>query len=181
MSSVILLFDYLLSTKIGNAIGAVIGALILYGLFKLVVRIIDYIILRRIMKLVMMAVYGEYYEEDEEDGDYNTAPASNQEDEQSQKKDKKREQKREAERMQNLENEIIGGKTRSKPKQKIVGVVKPVGKWTERVMKQWLQKHKDIDMNLVNELGYFQAMVIAERKAQGIGTEMGGKNGGRGI
>ena len=124
------------------------------------------------MNRILKAIY------EEEDEDYESAPVSNREDEQSQKKDKKREQIREAERMQNIENEFVAGKTKTRPKQKIVGVVQPVGKWTERVMKQWMQKHKHIDMNLVNDLGYFQALVIAERKAQGIDIGNNRQGGG---
>jgi len=110
----------------------------------------------------------ETFLEEDEDDNHDVVPASNHEDEQSQKKDKKRDQIREAERMQNLENEFIGGKVNNRKNQRIVGVAKPIGKWTARVMKQWLQKHQNIDMNLVNDLGYFQALVIAERKSQGL-------------
>lgn len=125
--------------------------------------------------MVLKAIY------DEDDDEYfSGAPASNQEDEQSQKKDKKRDQIREAERMQNMENEFVAGATRNRrPRQQIVGMAKPLGKWTARVMKQWMQKHQNIDMNLVNDLGYFQALVIAERKAQGLDVGQGGnKNSG---
>ena len=173
-STFVLLFDYLVSTRLGNAIAIFLGALILYGVFRLVIKIIDYIVFKRLMNSVLKAIYG-----DEDDDEYfSSAPASNQEDEQSQKKDKKREQIREAERIQNMENEFIGGQTRSKPKQRIVGVMKPIGKWTARVMKQWIQKHQNIDMNLVNDLGYFQALVIAERKAQGLDVGQGNKHNG---
>lgn len=171
-NTIVLLFDYLVSTRIGNAISVFLGALILYLIFKLVIKIIDYIVFKRLMNSILQAIY------DEEDDEYfSGAPASNQEDEQSQKKDKKRDQIREAERLQNMENEFIGGQTSKKPRQTIVGMAKPLGKWTARVMKQWMQKHQHIDMNLVNDLGYFQALVLAERKAQGIGQE-GNKSGG---
>lgn len=173
-NTLVLLFDYLVSTRIGNAIAVFLGALILYGIFRLIIKIIDYIVLKRLMSMVLDAVYGD----EEDDEEYNSVPASNQEDEQSQKKDKKREQIREAERMQNMENEFIGGHTRKRPKQQIVGVAKPLGKWTARVMKQWMQKHQNIDMNLVNDLGYFQALVIAEKKAQGLDIEQGNKQNG---
>ena len=173
-NTLVLLFDYLVSTRIGNVIAALIGALILYGIFWIAIKIIDYIVLRRLMGMVLDSVYGE----DDEEDDYNVVPASNQEDEQSQKKDKKREQIREAERMQNMENDILGGRTRGKPKQKIVGMAKPIGKWTARVMKQWIQKHQNIDMNLVNDLGYFQALVIAERKSQGLDIGQGNQHSG---
>ncbi|GEM_PF-6648280 len=169
-STIVLLFDYLISTPIGNAIAVFLSALILYGLFRLIIKIIDYIVFKRLMARVLKAIY-----EDEEDDEYfSSAPASNQEDEQSQKKDKKREQIREAERLQNMENEFVSGRSRQSQKGKIVGVVQPIGKWTARVMKQWLQKHQNIDMNLVNDLGYFQAMVIAERKSQGLDVGQGG-------
>ena len=169
-STLVLLYDYLITTSVGNVIVFFIGALIFYAIFRLVIKIIDYIVFKRLMNRVLQAIY------EEEDDEYNDAvPASNHEDEQSQKKDKKREQIREAERMQNMENEF---KTRGKPKQKIVGMAQPLGKWTARVMKQWMQKHQNIDMNLVNDLGYFQALVIAERKAQGIDIGGGKQNGG---
>ena len=169
-STLVLLYDYLITTRVGNVIVFFIGALIFYAIFRLVIKIIDYIVFKRLMNRVLQAIY------EEEDDEYNDAvPASNHEDEQSQKKDKKREQIREAERMQNMENEF---KTRGKPKQKIVGMAQPLGKWTARVMKQWIQKHQHIDMNMVNDLGYFQALVIAERKAQGIDIGGGKQNGG---
>jgi len=171
----VLLFDYLVSTRIGNAIAVFLGALILYAIFRIVIKIIDYIVFKRLMNMVLKAIY------DEDDDEYfSGAPASNQEDEQSQKKDKKRDQIREAERMQNMENEFVAGATRNRrPRQQIVGMAKPLGKWTARVMKQWMQKHQNIDMNLVNDLGYFQALVIAERKAQGLDVGQGGnKNSG---
>ena len=163
----VLLFDYLVSTRIGNIIFGFLGALLLYLIFKIVIKIIDYIVFRRLMRRVLKAVYGDNYDED--DDNYNTLPSSNQEDEQSQKKDKKRDMIREAERMQNMENEFMAGGTRhQRTQQKIVGMAQPLGKWTARVMRQWIEKHKHIDMNLVNDLGYFQALVIAERKAQGL-------------
>ena len=171
----VLLFDYLVSTRIGNAIAVFLGALILYAIFRIVIKIIDYIVFKRLMNMVLKAIYDE-----DDDEDFSGAPASNQEDEQSQKKDKKRDQIREAERMQNMENEFVAGATRNRrPRQQIVGMAKPLGKWTARVMKQWMQKHQNIDMNLVNDLGYFQALVIAERKAQGLDVGQGGnKNSG---
>ena len=172
-STIVLLFEYFVSTRIGNAIAVFLGVLLLYAVFRIVIKIIDYIVFKRLMNRILKTIYGD---EDETSGDI--LPTSNQEDEQSQKKDKKREQLREAERMQNMENEFIGGKVNSKPKQRIVGMAQPIGKWTARVMKQWIMKHQNIDMNLVNDLGYFQALVIAERKAQGIGMDNAGKKGG---
>ena len=167
---IVLLFNYITSTTLGRTIATLLGMLLLYGLFRLIIKIIDYIVFKRLMARVLQAIY----EEEDDDEYFSSAPASNQEDEQSQKKDKKREQIREAERLQNMENEFASGRARQNQKGKIVGVVQPVGKWTARVMKQWLQKHQNIDMNLVNDLGYFQAMVIAERKSQGLDVGHGG-------
>ena len=175
-STIVLLFEYFVSTRIGNAVAVFLGVLLLYAIFRIVIKIIDYIVFKRLMNRILKTIYGD---EDEDEANDGILPASNQEDEQSQKKDKKREQLREAERMQNMENEFIGGKVNSKSKQRIVGMAQPIGKWTARVMKQWIMKHQNIDMNLVNDLGYFQALVIAERKAQGIGMGNSGKKGGR--
>ena len=174
-STIVLLFEYFVSTRIGNAIAVFLGVLLLYAIFRIVIKIIDYIVFKRLMNRILKTIYGD---EDEDEANGDILPSSNQEDEQSQKKDKKREQIREAERMQNMENEFIGGKVHNKPKQRIVGMAQPIGKWTARVMKQWIMKHQNIDMNLVNDLGYFQALVIAERKAQGIGMGNAGKKGG---
>ena len=170
--TIILLFEYLISTRIGNLIAVVLSALLLYGLFRLVIKIIDYIVFKRLVNSILKA----FYEEEDDDEYFYSAPASNQEDEQSQKKDKKRKQIREAERMNKIENEKKKKQKNTKKKQQIVGVAKPLGKWTARVMKQWMQKHQNIDMNLVNDLGYFQALIIAERKAQGIGNDFGGQS-----
>ena len=181
------LIAYFLDNKIGNAIAVFIGILLLYGLFRLVVKIIDYIVFKRLMKRVMKAIYGEYYVDEDEEDEYNgdVLPNSNQEDEQSQKKDKKREQKREAERLQEMENEFIGGgnKTRTKPKQRIVGFNEKaiIGKWTARVAKQFLQKYQGLDMNQVNELGYFQALVLAQKRSMGIDDGFSKGGGGRGM
>ena len=43
------LIAYFLDNKIGNAIAVFIGILLLYGLFRLVVKIIDYIVFKRLM------------------------------------------------------------------------------------------------------------------------------------
>ena len=173
----VLLFDYLVSTRVGNIIAGFLGALLLYIIFKLIIKIIDYIVFKRLMNRILKSVYGDNYDEDDEY--YDNAPASNQEDEQSQKKDKKRDMIRDAERIQNMENEFMSGTRHQRTQQKIVGVAQPIGKWTARVIKQWMQKHQHIDMNLVNDLGYFQALVIAERKAQGMDIgQSGNKQGG---
>lgn len=172
------IFDYLLETKIGNAIAVIVGALFLYGLFKLVVKIIDYFVFKKLMKSILDAVYSDG-SEDGERRKYENLPNSHHEDEQSQKKDKKREQLREAERMVNMGNDIRSGQIQNRPKKQIVGMVKPIGKWTARVAKQMLQKYSNIDMNLVNEKGYFQALVIAEKQRLGMGQNRN-QNGGRG-
>lgn len=178
MHSFIEIFDYLLETKIGNTIAVIIGALIIYGLFKLVVKIIDYFVFKKLMKSILEAVYSDGSEEGEKKK-YKNIPTSYHEDEQSQKKDKKREQLREAERMVSMENDIRSGQTSHRPKKQIVGMVKPIGKWTARVAKQMLQKYSNIDMNLVNEKGYFQALVIAERRRLGMWQDHN-QGGGRG-
>ena len=182
------LLAYFLDNRIGNAIAVFIGILLLYFLFRLVVKIIDYIVFKRLMKRVMQAIYGEYYvDEDEEDDEYNggVLPNSNQEDEQSHKKDKKREQKRESERMQEMENQFMGGQVNTKVRQKprIVGFNEKaiIGKWTARVAKQFLQKYQGLDMNQVNELGYFQALVLAQRRQMGIDNGFDKGGGGRGM
>ena len=161
-------FDYLLDTKIGNAVAIILGALFLYGLFRLVVKIIDYFVFKKLMKSILDAIYGDGSENGEKKK-YENAPTSHHEDQQSQKKDKKREQLREAERMMNIENDIRSGQARQRPKKQIVGITKPIGKWTARVAKQMLQKYSNIDMNIVNEKGYFQALVIAEKQRLGMG------------
>ena len=173
--SVAEVFDYLTDTRVGNGIVVLIGALIFYGLFRLTIKIIDYIIFKKLMAKIMQAVFAD---EDEDSEHFRNVPASHHEDEQSQKKDKKLEQKREAERMQNMENDIRGGQ-RQRPKKQIVGMVQPIGKWTARVAKQMLQKYQNIDMNLVNEKGYFQALVLAERQKLGMsnGQQAGGGRG----
>ena len=176
MPSFVEIFDYLLETRIGNAIAVVIGALCLYGLFKLVVKIIDYFVFKKLMKSILDAVYSDRSEEGEKKK-YENVPTSHHEDEQSQKKDKKREQLREAERMANMENDIRSGQTQQRPKKQIVGMAKPIGKWTARVAKQMLQKYSNIDMNLVNEKGYFQALVIAEKQRLGMGQGHNQSNG----
>ena len=72
--------------------------------------------------------------------------------------------------MQNLQNQFIGGHNKSRPKKRIVGFNQDaiIGKWTARVAKQMLQKYGKLDMNMVNEVGYFQALVQAQRAEQGI-------------
>ena len=162
------LFEFIVSTRIGNACAFLVGALIFYGIFRLVVKIIDYIVFKRLMKMVMQAVFD--LEDDEDDDEYFKPQSSYHEDEQSQKKDKKREQMREAERMQNLQNQFIGGHNKSRPKKRIVGFNQDaiIGKWTARVAKQMLQKYGKLDMNMVNEVGYFQALVMAQRGEQSI-------------
>ena len=57
-------------------------------------------------------------------------------------------------------------------------MAKPIGKWTARVARQMLQKYSNIDMNLVNEKGYFQALVIAEKQRLGMGQNHN-QGGGR--
>ena len=175
MLSIAEIFDYLLDTKIGNATAVVIGALCLYGLFKIVIKIIDYFVFKKLMKSILDAIYSDG-SEDGEKKKYENTPTSHHEDEQSQKKDKKREQLRDAERMINMENDIRTGQLQRRPKKQIVGMAKPIGKWTARVAKQMLQKYSNIDMNLVNEKGYFQALVIAEK--QRLGMEQNHNQGG---
>ena len=109
------IFDYLLETKIGNAIAVIVGALFLYGLFKLVVKIIDYFVFKKLMKSILDAVYSDG-SEDGERRKYENLPNSHHEDEQSQKKDKKREQLREAERIVNMENDIRSGQIQNRPR-----------------------------------------------------------------
>ena len=177
MLSIAEIFDYLLDTKIGNATAVVIGALCLYGLFKIVIKIIDYFVFKKLMKSILDAVYSDG-SEDGEKKKYENTPTNHHEDEQSQKKDKKREQLREVERMINMENDIRSGQASQRPKKQIVGMAKPIGKWTARVAKQMLQRYSNIDMNLVNEKGYFQALVIAEKQRLGMGQNHN-QGGGR--
>ena len=162
------IFDYLLDTKIGNATAIILGALFLYGLFRLAIKIIDYFVFKKLMKSILDAVYSDG-SEDGEMRKYENVPTSHHEDEQSQKKDKKREQLREAERMVSIENDIRSGQVHQRQKKQIVGIAKPIGRWTARVAKQMLQKYSNIDMNIVNEKGYFQALVIAEKQRLGMG------------
>ena len=152
------LFEFIVSTRI-----------VFYGIFRLVVKIIDYIVFKRLMKMVLQAVF-ELEDDEDDDSEYFKPQGSYHEDEQSQKKDKKREQMREAERMQNLQNQFIGGQNKARPKKRIVGFNKDaiIGKWTARVAKQMLQKYGKLDMNMVNEVGYFQALVMAQRGEQSI-------------
>ena len=71
--------------------------------------------------------------------------------------------------MVSIENDIRSGQVHQRQKKQIVGMAKPIGRWTARVAKQMLQKYSNIDMNIVNEKGYFQALVIAEKQRLGMG------------
>ncbi len=154
----VLLFDYLVSTRIGNVIAAFLGVLLFYCICKLVLKIIDYIVFTRLVNSILDAIY------DDEENEY-FEPVSNREDKKSQMKNKKRDKSR-YEKNLDEEIEFIKGKKKFNKKKQIVGVSKPVGRWTARAMKQWIKKHKNVDMNLINDLGYFQALVSEEKKTQ---------------
>ena len=70
------------------------------------------------------------------------------------------------------ENDIKRNGAKNRKKRKIVGVAQPVGRWTNGMMRQWIRRNQNIDMNLMNDFGYFQALVDKQKKSQdeiGIG------------
>ena len=157
----ILLFDYLVSTRIGNIVAVFLGVLIFYCMFRLVVKLIDYLVFKRLVNIILDTIY------DEENEDYEQLPVFNHEDERGHKKDQKHDKIHEAERFRDMENKFKG-KANFRGKKQIVGVSKPLGRWTAGVMKQWIKKNQNIDMNLINDLGYFRASVMNEKKSHGI-------------
>ncbi len=165
------ILDYILDTKIGYGIIFVITALILYAIFKLIIKVVDYIVFKKLMKEIIKSIY-----EDDNDWDEfnNNPPSSYHEDEQSQKKDKKREDMVEAERLQNMENEIRGGHKNITIKKRIVAIDPNAikGYWTKRVFyKDILPKYKNIDFEILNSKGYFQAKEMArmqQRQVEGM-------------
>lgn len=201
----VLLFDYLVSTRVGNVIAVFFGALIFYFIFRLIVRIIDYIMFKRLVDGVLDAIYYDYY------GDQSQY---DKDDKRSHKKDKERnktrgfdaennekdmkyngvdsETKREetydgksyadnvkydytnVEYEENEKNNVEYEKTNNTKKKKIVGVAEPVGRWTFDMMKKWITEHRNIDVNLMNNSGYFQALVNKQKKAKN-GNGIGGR------
>ena len=202
----VLLFDYLVSTRVGNIIAVFFGALIFYFIFRLIVRIIDYLMFKRLVDGVLDAIYYDYYDDqtqydkDDErshkkhkenekvrefngknnekdlkysrvDGRYDEAKFEDKDDRKSYEKNVEYDYTDESRQAE--DEDIKHKRTKDTRKRKIVGVAEPVGRWTFGMMRQWMKKHQNIDMNLMNDSGYFQALVDKQKKAKdetGIGS-----------
>ena len=206
----VLLFDYLVSTRVGNIIAVFFGALIFYFIFRLIVRIIDYIMFKRLVDGVLDAIYYDYYddqaqydkddkryhkkhkendkvrefngENNEKDLKYSRVDGRYDEVKYEDTDDKKSSYTKNVEydytddkfeHEENEKNNTEYEKTNDTKKRKIVGLAKPVGKWTFDTMMHWMRKNRDLDINLMNNSGYFQALVDKQKKAKngtGIGS-----------
>ena len=59
----ILLFDYLVSTRIGNIVAVFLGVLIFYCIFRLVVKLIDYLVFTRLINIILDTIYDDEHED----------------------------------------------------------------------------------------------------------------------
>ncbi len=164
-STIALLFDYLVSTKIGYAIIAFIGILLFYAIFIISLKIIDYLLFKKLTKKILDAIYN--------DSNEGYANENSDEDKDTQRRDKKLEQQREFEKKQNMENDIHNNQ--SKNKKKIIGFAKPIGKWTNHAVRKWMKENRNVDMGLASDVGYFQAKFLADQEKQDLGGQIGGR------
>ena len=168
-STIALLFEYLVSTKTGYAIIAFFSILLFYALFKITMKIIDYILFKKLTAKILDAVYNNNEEFYDENNNFND------DEDETQMRDKEQERQREFEKKQNMENNANINNKVKKKKNKIVGLAKPIGKWTNHAVRKWMKENKDVNMDLASEVGYFQAKFLADQEKQDLGGQIGGR------
>ena len=159
------IINYILTINLTNLFYFVLSSLVLYGVFKLILRIIDYIIFKKIIDGTFELIF-----EDEDVEDFGN-PSDKQD---NQNRSHKKEA--EVERINQQEQDLDIASKQQQKGPKVVGIKVPevVGKWTAKIVQQWVEKHRNLNPQDLQK-GYWQAINSAQMQTRGMQNQGNGR------